>query len=163
MNPADSLPVIAEISLGIAGFTAIVSVLRQPGGGIARQDVVRSVYLLAYASATLLLALLPSLLAAIGFESATAWRLSSGAMALTALPGLGFIPRGTMLSEAPRHAALIWALVVCGALNLALQLANAAGMLGPTHLWPFLLGLLWYLVFCLSQFASLLFVRPSDA
>ena len=51
---------------------------------------------------------------------------------------------------------------VVGALNIGLQIANVAGAFAPPHFWPFLLGLLWYLVFCLIQFAGLLFLRTDE-
>ena len=55
-----------------------------------------------------------------------------------------------------------FALVGLAALNLVLQLANAVGLFGLPQFWPFLLGLLWFLTYCLAQFASLLFMRPSE-
>ena len=65
MNPVDSLPVIAEISLGLVGFTAVVAVLRRPDGGLATVNLFRSLHLLGFSSATLLLSLFPFLLTAI--------------------------------------------------------------------------------------------------
>ena len=75
MNPVDSLPVIAEISLGLVGFTAIVAVLRRPDGGLVGWELLPSLYLLGYSSATLLLALVPSLRIQSSTSSATyPWR-----------------------------------------------------------------------------------------
>jgi hypothetical protein len=92
VNPVDYLPVIAEISLGLVGFTAIVTALRRPDGGPVGWDLLGSLYLLAYASATLLLALLPSLLSAMGGELAVTWQISSVAMLLCSLVGFAFNP-----------------------------------------------------------------------
>ena len=58
--------------------------------------------------------------------------------------------------------ALLIAINVFAALNVGLQIGNVAGAFAPPHFWPFLLGLLWYLVFCLVQFAGLLFLRPDE-
>ena len=55
-----------------------------------------------------------------------------------------------------------FALVGLLALNLVLQLANAVGLFGLPQFWPFLLGLLCFLIYCLAQFASLLFMEPSE-
>ena len=44
MNPVDSLPVIAEISLGLVGFTAVVAVLRRPDGGLGTVNLFRSLH-----------------------------------------------------------------------------------------------------------------------
>lgn len=165
MNPVDSLPVIAEISLGLVGFTAIVTVLRRPDGGLVGWELLPSLYLLGYSSATLLLALLPSLLAAMGCELAATWQISSAAMLLCSLVGFAYNPqRRARLTLAPQTASrsLLVAIYVFASLNVVLQLANAAGIFGLPRFWPFLLGLLWYLVFCLTQFASLLFLRPSE-
>ncbi len=51
-------------------------------------------------------------------------------------------------------------LLLVGALNVLLQLANIVGLFGISQFWPFLFGLLWYVVFCLAMFASLLFRQP---
>ncbi len=170
MNPVDSLPVIAEISLGLVGFTAVVAVLRRPDGGLGSINLFRSLHLLGYASATLLLSLLPFLLAAIGFEPEAMWRISSSAMALTGVVGLIPSPRQRQLislgqSISPESIATksrFVALVGLLALNLVLQLANAVGLFGLPQFWPFLLGLLCFLIYCLAQFASLLFMEPSE-
>ncbi len=163
VNPFDSLPVIAEVSLGLVGLTAIVTVLRQPGGGFERYDLVRSLLLLVYSSATLVLALLPSLLTAMGCEGGLTWRLSSGAMLLCSVAGFASNSRARRLVGLETGSGFLSAFIYTfGALNAALQLANAAGVFGLPRFWPFLMGLLWYLVFCLVQFASLLFIRPSE-
>ena len=163
VNPVDSLPVIAEISLGLVGLTAIVTVLRQPGGGFERYDLLRSLLLLVYSSATLVLALLPSLLTAMGCEGGLTWRLSSGAMLLCSLAGFASNSRVRLwIGPITSRRSLTAFIYTFGALNAALQLANAAGVFGLPRFWPFLMGLLWYLVFCLTQFASLLFIRPSE-
>jgi hypothetical protein len=158
VNPVDSLPVIAEISIGLVGFTAVVAVLRRP------DDLFSSLLLLGYSSATLILALLPFLFTAMGAEPEGRWQLSSGAMFLCSLAG--FAPylqiRAALAADslAPKSRSI--AIVVLGLLNAALQLANVFGMFGVPRFWPFLLGLLWYLAFCLAMFASLLFLRPSE-
>ena len=158
MNPIDSLPVIAEISIGLVGFTAVVAVLRRP------DDLLSSLFLLGYSSATLILALLPYLFTAMGAESEVTWRLSSGAMLLCSLAGFVLLPqiRAPLTTDSLASKSLFVSIVVLGFLNAVLQLANASGMLGVPRFWPFLLGLLWYLVFCLTQFAALLFLRPSE-
>ncbi len=71
MDPVDTLPVIAEMALGLVGFTAIVAALRRPGAGLVGADLVRSIHLLVYSSVTILLALLPYFLIAIDLEPAT--------------------------------------------------------------------------------------------
>ena len=174
MNPVDSLPVIAEISLGLVGFTAVVAVLRRPDGGLGSINLFRSLHLLGYASATLLLSLFPFLLTAIGCEPEAMWRISSSAMSLTGVVGLIPSPRqrqsislrkprdalqlGESIATKSRFFALFGLLV----LNLVLQLANAVGLFGLPQFWPFLLGLLCFLIYCLAQFASLLFMEPSE-
>ncbi len=173
MNPVDSLLVIAEISLGLVGFTAVVAVLRRTDGGLGTVNLFRSLHLLGYASATLLLSLFPFLLAAIGCEPEAMWRISSSAMALTGVVGLipspsqrqifseGRVMRkivGESILRKSRYFALLGLL----ALNLVLQLANAVGLFGLPQFWPFLLGLLCFLIYCLAQFASLLFMEPSE-
>ena len=160
-NPIDSLTVIAEMSLGLVGLTAIVTILRRPDGDLERLDLVRSLHLLVYSGATLLLALLPSLLTAMNCEPRVTWRLSSAAMILCSLIGFATNPRPRLSVGSPESTLLVFIYVFASA-NVALQLANAAGMFGLPRFWPFLLGLLWYLAFCLTQFAGLLFLRRSE-
>ena len=174
MNPVDSLPVIAEISLGLVGFTAVVAVLRRPDGGLGTVNLFRSLHLLGYASATLLLSLFPFLLAAIGCEPEAMWRISSSAMSLTGVVGLIPSPQQRQSISLGRDAmwnrfgesiamkSRLFALLGLLALNLVLQLANAVGLFGLHQFWPFLLGLLCFLIYCLAQFASLLFMEPSE-
>ena len=122
MNPFDSLPVIAEISLGLAGFTAVVAVLRRP------DDLVSALFLLGYSSATLILALIPFLFTAMGSESAIVWRLSSSVMLLFSLAGFASYPKVRAVFPQPMSNRSI-AITLAAALNAVLQLANAAGAL----------------------------------
>ena len=158
MNPVDSLPVIAEISIGLVGFSAVVAVLRRP------DDLIPSLFLLGYSSATLILALLPFLFTAMGAEPEGRWQLSSAAMFLCGLPGHAAYPQilASLAEDSAPPKSPIIALMVLGFLNTALQLANALGIFGVPRFWPFLLGLLWFLAFCLAVFASLLFLKPSE-
>jgi hypothetical protein len=163
VNPVDSLPVIAEASLGLVGLTAIVTVLRRPDGGFEGLDLIRSIHLFVYSGATLLLSLLPALLTAMGCDLPATWRISSVAMLVCSLVGFATNPRprrpaGSLSAD----MALLIAIYAFAALNVVLQLANAVGVFGLPRFWPFLLGLFWYLVFCLTQFAGLLFLRPSE-
>ncbi len=174
MNPVDSLPVISEFSLGLVGFTAVVAALRRPDGGLATVNLFRSLHLLGYASATLLLSLFPFLLAAIGCEPEAMWRISSSAMSLAGVVGLIPSPQRRQSISVGRFAQIYLslessamksrfvALLGLLALNLVLQLANAVGLFGLPQFWPFLLGLLCFLIYCLAQFASLLFMEPSE-
>jgi len=165
VNPVDSLPVIAEISLGLVGLTVIVTVLRRPDGALAGAALVQSLHLLLYASATILLALLPYLLTAMNASTAATWRLCSLIMLLCSVIGFRANPfpriwgLGRPLSTARSVLVAIWVLAFC---NAILQLVNAAALLGPPQFWPFLLGLLWYVVFCLAQFGGLLFTKPTE-
>ncbi len=177
MNPVDSLLVIAEISLGLVGFTAVVAVLRRPDGGIEPTELFRSLHLLGYGSLTLLLALFPYLLTAMGCEAEATWRISSSIMFLTGVVGLTStrwldrVAGGPAWQERRKEFSAsslaaksrVVALLGSSALNTVLQAANAVGLLGEPKFWPFLLGLLWLLVYCLAQFASLLFMRPSES
>ena len=165
MDPVDTLPVIAEMALGLVGFTAIVAALRRPGAGLVGADLVRSIHLLVYSSVTILLALLPYFLIAIDLEPATTWRLSSAAMMSCSLVGFATNPRPRFWRSVGSLSvdwAILIAINVFAALNVGLQIANVAGAFAPPHFWPFLLGLIWYLVFCLTQFAGLLFLRPGE-
>jgi hypothetical protein len=162
-NPIDSLTVIAEISLGLVGLTAIVTVLRRPDGDLDRLDRIRSLHLLVYAGVTLLLALLPSLLTAMDFEPTRTWRVSSGVMIVCSFIGFATNPRPWARSSFRSSQSILLVFIyLFASANVLLQMANAAGAFGLPRYWPYLLGLLWYLAFCLTQFAALLFLRPTE-
>lgn len=155
MDPNDTLLTIAEISVALAGFSAVVVGLRQTREGRwTRQDSFGVVHILASSGLAMVFSLLPLGLAAAGLSPSAAWTFTSfglGLVVLVASLGWGLAARRT----APRYPVLFWGFVASGvALGVALIL-GASGWLAPQgSLLP--LALLWLLLVAFTQFASFL-------
>jgi hypothetical protein len=148
---ADALYVIAQVAIGIAGFTGIVTALRGQGD-LHPADVARTVGLIAVAANLIALSLLPVVLYALGVAGAPLWRASS-ALGL----GLGVATLAVMqrFQAATRLPYQRFFPVIGAALSL-LALANiAVGSFGL-----FYLHLVASLVVGVLQFAHILLVRP---
>ncbi len=83
MQGSDVLLTICEVSIAYAGFTSVVGVLGQRGGGSwAREDSFRLWLMIESSLATLFFSLLPFVMHYFAFENETIWGACSGAMAL---------------------------------------------------------------------------------
>src|SRR5512134_3116042 len=79
---ADILQPIAEVSIGVAGFTSVVAVLgRRATGEWSAIDRFRLSQMLATSLAALLLSLLPLVLAQLGFSERLSWGSASTILA----------------------------------------------------------------------------------
>jgi uncharacterized membrane protein YbhN (UPF0104 family) len=142
------LETIAQIAIGLAGFTGvIVSFATQPERWTA-VDRARLYLMLASSIAVLFLALLPLALAALGLQPAMLWRVSSAALLLASVAvvvGFASRLRGLDLRRRREFAPAIYLPLVTGTLaNLAVQAANVAGWLAHPD-GVFLAGLTWSL------------------
>ena len=79
MEASDELLTIAELAIGIAGFSGIIAAFLQ-GGGLHPFDRFRFVNLFITVFAALVLAFLPLLLDGFISPEEKLWRISSGAM-----------------------------------------------------------------------------------
>jgi hypothetical protein len=87
----DELLTIAEIAVGLAGFSGVIAVFIQRGG-LPLADRVRFLALFVTAFTALILAFLPIALAYSGFKDQDIWRISSGTMVLINLIGFVAFP-----------------------------------------------------------------------
>lgn len=155
---SDVLLTIAEFSLALAGFSAVVLVLARRGGEIdeAAAYIVRFMILNAVGAG--FLALLPSLVVALGASEPLVWRLSSAVYVVSvvlltlplaisqAIEVRGLLARG--LSSA------FWTLSAAAHL---VQLSNAVGFPFAPSFGGFLLGLMLLLGLAGIQFVVVVF------
>ena len=164
MDEAETLTAIAELSLGLAGFSAIVIAV---GERSARTSVSRLaiIFLLTAAFVTLFLSLVPLVFAALGLSESDSFRAASAVMVVVAIAWLSILaPAGFRENVLGRKNMPVFtpiALGLAGA-NIVLQTLSAAALIGTSPFGIYLLGLFVYLLGAAATFFQiLLFVtRP---
>jgi len=163
-NLAEALATIAEVAIGLAGFSGIVVVLsRTYQRRLTPLERYRLFILLVPSLASTFLALIALALLSAGVPGAL--RIGSALLAAFCLWFPASRVRQTLEfhRRIPElfHLGVIWGLLA-GYLTVAsVSLLHALGVFGeePAVL---LLGLLWPLFQSSVQFARMLFIRPSD-
>ncbi len=164
MDGSEALSTIAELALGLAGFTGIVAVFGRRPGRLRPVEAYRLVILLSISCGAMFLALLPFALHRTGLEGETLWAVASGALAAYTVLFLGwmFSPTRRFLRDSPEifDKGLLMFLILAHLVNFTVQLLNAFGVFGRPSLGIYLFGLMWLLLHGFQQFARILFIRP---
>ena len=163
----DSLQTIAEISIGLAGFSGLVVALRKDPGPLDDIQKYRLRILFSLSFGAMFLSLLPDTLVNFGvpgeriwFDSSAAmfayslffilwWLMSSRQVAKVAPEIFNWRAFGTMASG---HTIILF-----------LQIAVMLGLLEGRDPGAFSLGLIWYLVHAAQQFVRMLFIQPRSS
>ena len=161
MQGADSLFVLAEVSIGLAGFTGITAALYARGTWHPH-DRWRAVSLLVMSFGALAFALIPYGLLSIGVPDPAVWRISSAAFVVyTVIGGLAAVrfhpPGASSVSSYRVIGLIIWAV---SSLNAVVQVLNALGLF-PMPFGVYYIGLVVLLLLGGFQFAVLILIRPS--
>jgi hypothetical protein len=161
----EALSTIAEVGLGLAGFTGILVALGRSTETSSRPAVLRLLLLLVSSLGAVFLALLPFALHESGVGSAACWRLSSALLAVftsISLASLGYRIHRHREEFGQLFSGTVFVVVGTGSLVIvALQVANIAGLGALPRSGPYLFGLLWLLFVASIQFVRILFVRPA--
>ena len=162
MDHTETLVGVAEISLGLAGFSGIVTVL-QFRGSWHPWDAFRTTILLIIGFGALILSLIPVAIQSFGVSGTVVWRMSSAVM-LTYLIISTIVGQRLMkplATEAIPHfrsvMAVFWGIT---ATNCLIQLLNALAVGIPGVFAGFFLGLLCLLLLGAIQFVAILLIRP---
>jgi hypothetical protein len=149
---------LAEIAIGMAGFSAIVVMFRRRESGTwDAADADRFNGMVLHAVAAAFFCVLPTILHTLTRDAATTWMLGS------ALLGLGVTVHAGIILWLPTTAGAQIAIVGGGALFVVgLQLANAAGFGYSREFEPYLVGVLWNIINAGHLFLRLVWVRSSD-
>jgi hypothetical protein len=165
LQGGEALSTIAEVGLGLAGFTGILVVLGQGPESFSRPAILRLLLLLVSSLGAMFLALLPFTLQESGVGSAACWRLSSALLAAftsLALACLGYQFQRHRGEFGGAFSRTVFVVVATGSVAVvALQLVNVFGRGAFPRSGPYLVGLLWLLFVASIQFVRILFVRPS--
>jgi hypothetical protein len=142
IDPANTLYVLIQVSVAIAGFAGIVSAVREDH----KQEVFRfRLFTLLYcAFATLLVAAFALVLMHAGTAPAAAWRATGTLGIVTTLTGIVLSWRRirAMGGQHPQLQRRVPSIAINGtlALNLGLQIYN---VIDWAAFWPVLVGILW--------------------
>jgi hypothetical protein len=164
MQSLDVASTIAEVAVGLAGFSGLVLVLGQRRDHLTSLDKYRLILLLTPSLAALFLALAPLALLETGIAPTVLWRTASGVQALTCLGiVVGFAPwTRRAMREAPEvfHRSQLAIVAVGYLLNGVVQGLHAAGVFGSQNSGVYLIGLVFLLLHAGHQFVRILMVRP---
>jgi hypothetical protein len=167
LQGGEALSTIAEVGLGLAGFTGILVALGRSGATFSRPEVLRLLLLLVSSFGAVFLALFPFALHESGVSGVACWRLSSAVLAAftsISLAYLGYQIQRHRGEFGELFSRVVFVSVATGSLVIVvLQLGNVVGLGAPPRSGPYLFGLLWLLFIASLQFARILFVRRPGA
>lgn len=161
MQDVDSLFVLAEISIGLAGFTGITAALYARGTWHPH-DTWRAVALLVMSFGALAFALTPYGLLSFGVQGAALWRILSATFvvytAIGAVAAVRFYPPDA--SSVPPYRVIGRIMWGVGSVDAAAQALNALGLFSAPF-GVYYIGLVVLLLLGGFQFAVLILIRPS--
>lgn len=165
MQSHDVASTIAEVAVGLAGFSGLALVLGRRSDRLTSIEKYRLILLLTPSLLALFLAVAPLALLETGIRPAVLWRAASGFQALICL-GLvaGFAPwTRRVMRQAPEIFHWPQFTLVAGGYvaNGVLQGLHAAGYYGTYNPGIYLVGLVFLLLHAGHQFVRILLVRPS--
>ena len=162
----DSFQTIAEISLGLAGFSGLIVALRKKSGPFTDVQKFRLYVLFGLTFGAMFLSLLPHLLVNLQIPDARLWFDCSIAMISFSLVfSIWMIRAGRRTATvAPEifNWAIFFALTFGHGITILLQFAVIAGIIEDRAPGAFMLGLVWYLLHATFQFVRMLFVLPKN-
>lgn len=160
----DSLQTIAEVSIGLAGFSGLVVALRKDSGPFDDVQKYRLRLLFSLSFGAMFLSLLPDTLLSFGVPDKRVW-FDSAAAIFT----YSFLFMAWWIMSSRRVARVApeifdWrafsAMATGHTIIVLLQLAIMLGFLEGRAPGVISLGLIWYLFHAVQQFVRMLFIQP---
>jgi hypothetical protein len=165
MQVSDELLTIAELAIGLAGFSGVVVAFGYRGN-LEEVDRYRFIALLAASFTTAILAFVPLLLNHAGIGDGPIWRTSSAiaivAQALHARAIVPRMPRVARRSGAGAPGSILAVISALAGVLLLLQAANALAWPFSPGPIPYLLGLIVWLLWSAILFGILVLFRPRE-
>ena len=164
MATPDSLQTIAEVGIGLAGFSGLIMALRRNAGPPDDIQRFRLNLLFILAFGAIFLSFVPELLQSINVPEERIWFNASAALFLYSLVLLWWWFGGSR-----RHAKVVpeifnwyaFTLMSVGhVIVVVLQLAVMLGLFEARASGIFMLGLTWYLIHAAQQFVRMLYIQP---
>jgi len=146
----DRLAVLAEVSVGLAGFSSIVVVFRRRTfeGAWKPEDAFRFKLMIEAGLFAGLFALLPSAIAGLGVTAKSLWPFVS--MLLLAYLIFDVLNKRRQMSRLPAaslNRGLVWMTAITSLVVMLVQVLNIAGWLIPRGLGPYVFGVTWLTVY----------------
>ena len=165
IDVASALLTVAQVAIGVAGFSAILVALSGKPHQWTSVDAFRIRNILAFSFQSVFLSLVPFVLAFFSLPEPSVWKVSLLILALATLAGVVLVLAG-VYRLSPSERAVLKALVVATVvavlcLMAAVELLAAFGIVRPASA-VFFLGLLVLLGVSTVLVARFLFARPAD-
>ena len=165
MEGVDALLTIAEMAIGLAGFSAVVAAFTIRGE-LTQTDRSRFLLLFTTAFVAALLAFVPVVLKEAGLAGAALWRTSSGTMVVVWLGfTVPFIVGLLRDRRDPSHRPLVFSqkphVLWPSFLNLMLQVMNLWGGIWEPSAAIYIVGTLMWLSAAALVFVSVVLERPA--
>ena len=162
----DFLQTIAEISIGLAGFSGLIVALRKTPGPLTDVQKFRLKVLFANAFGAMFLSLLPNLLSSFGVPEDRIWFDSSATMlGFSLVFACWIVVAGNRVAKVVPEIFnwIIFYLLTGGhVIVVILQAAVMTGFIEERAPGAYALGLAWYLLHATYQFVRMLFILPKN-
>ena len=150
----DGLATLAEVFIGLAGFTGIALALKP---NPKPYFLFRVVLIVSLSFTAIIVAFLPVALLTAGIAEHTIWRVGSGLLAAVYLIIYPFVIRFRRAAKADELLSWVNLLVTCvGGLVFMGQLGNLLGLFGGFEFFALFLGLLGVFLHCAILFIVLI-------
>ncbi len=157
---------IAEIGIGLAGFSGLIVELRKQTGPLRSIQIYRMRILLALSFGAMFLSMLPNLASDLGLDELRTWHLASLTMAgYSGLFLCWWIASSLRIAKAAPEIFnwRAFSIIATGhTINLLLQLAVVMSAFNSSAAGIYGAGLVWYLMHASQQFARMLFIQPRE-
>ena len=165
IDAANALLTLAQVAIGLAGFSAILVALSGKPHQWTPVDSFRIRNILAFTFQSVFLSLIPIVLAFFSLPESTLWHVSLLILALATLGGVVLVLSGVYRLPRPERAVLkatvVSAVTALLCVMAAVELLAAFGILRQAP-GVFFLGLVVLLGVSTALVARFLFARPAD-
>lgn len=162
---SEILLTIAQLAIGVAGFSGIAVVFKRKPGPFSQVEVYRIALLFANAAAAMFVSLLAFPLHLILEQPDRVWRLCSAFTAVFSAAFAYYMLRNAFRLYRRIPQLFNWYFMSftssLHAGNVLLQLANVLGAFGTRKSAIFIFGMMWLLLHSMLQFGRILFVQPA--
>lgn len=158
MSEFETLFVLAQIAVALAGFSAIVVTFkRRESGKWVHADADFFNGMVLHSVWALLFCIFPSFVNVFTANSSLVWSVAG------ALLGIQVLSHATVISFLPSTTRFVGVFTVAGALFVVvLQALNIIGIAFEGEFGPYLVGVLWHLAHASLLFTWLIFIRRAD-
>lgn len=167
MDIPQSLQIISEIGIGLAGFSGLIVAFRKDAGPLTNVQKYRLQVLLALAFGAMFLALLPELLHYMGVPPDRLWTLAALVLSCYSVVFVIWWVIASHRLKASVPEIFNWfafsRMAAGHIIVVLLQLAVIFSLLDDNSPGPYLAALIWYLLHAVQQFTRMLFVHPKSS